>query len=250
MSKIQDYRSLLETVEDLYSFLIRESGLPGPRGNIELGQAVADFGDEALFQRLLAENTPGVAPVNDPREFLAFCGTVGTGKLAADGDANAMATLRPLASDPRWRIREGVAMALQRVGMKDMDRLLAAMEEWSTGNPLEQRAAAAALCEPALLKEKGHVVLVLAILDRITADIASIKDRKSGEFVALRKGLGYCWSVAAAAHPEKGTKAMEKWFSSKDKDIVWIMKENLKKNRLERADPEWAGRWKASFGIR
>ena len=82
MSKIQQYRDILGKIEDIDAYLMKESGLPGPRGNIELGQAVADAGDEALFRRLLS-NTPDVAPVNDPREFLAFCGTVGLGKLAA-----------------------------------------------------------------------------------------------------------------------------------------------------------------------
>jgi hypothetical protein len=43
--------------------------------------------------------------------------------------------LRTLAADPRWRIREGVAMALQRWGDADMDGLLAEMAVWATGNP-------------------------------------------------------------------------------------------------------------------
>ncbi len=239
----------LPKVEDIDAFLMKESGLPGPRGNIELGQAIADFGDEKLFRRLLS-NTPDVAPVNDPREFLAFCGAIGMGKLAAGGNTEALDTIRSLASDPRWRIREGVAMALQRLGMKDMGRLLNAMEEWSAGNPLEQRAAAAALCEPALLKNKKDVVRVLAILDRITESVDAVENRKSEEFIALKKGLGYCWSVAAAAYPEEGKRAMEKWFSSKDKDIIWIMKENLNKNRLEKADAAWVAQWKGRFGIR
>ena len=32
---------------------------------------------------------------------------------------------------------------------------------------------------------------------------------------------------------------MEKWLTSSDKDIRWIMKENLKKNRLVRMDADW-----------
>lgn len=55
----------------------------------------------------------------------------------------------------------------------------------------------------------------------------------------LCKGMGYCWSVAVTAHPEKGKKMMEKWLSSNDKDMVWIMRSNLKKNRLVRMDDEW-----------
>jgi hypothetical protein len=140
-------------------------------------------------------------------------------------------------------------MALQRLGKKNMGILLDEMEKWSHGKTLEQRAAAAALCEPALLKDKADVERVLRILDDITTSIVSVENRKSDEFIALKKGLAYCWSVAAAAYPEEGKKAMEKWFSSKDKDIIWIMKENLTKKRLERKDPAWVNKWKTYFTI-
>jgi serine protease inhibitor len=33
--------------------------------------------------------------------------------------------------------------------------------------------------------------------------------------------------------------AEEKWLSSDDRDICWIMKENLKKNRLVKMDANW-----------
>ncbi|HTY91938.1 MAG TPA: hypothetical protein VMC84_12250 [Methanocella sp.] len=249
MSKIGSYKESLDRVGDIDAYLLKESGLPGPRGNIELGQAVADWGNEKLFEHLLSF-TPDKAPVNSPYEFLAFCGTVGMGRLLADGDVKKFKVIRELASDPRWRVREGVAMALQRLGMKDMGRLLDEMEKWSKGNPLEQRAAAAALCEPALLKDKKLVLRVLKILDNITASMGNAEDRRSDEFVALKKGMGYCWSVAAAASPEDGKKAMEKWFSSKDKDIIRVMQENLKKNRLERKDPAWVKAWKEHFNIK
>ena len=82
------------------------------------------------------------------------------------------------------------------------------------------------------------------ILDRITASMAAATDRQSDAFVALRKGLGYCRSVAVAALPEFGKPLMEKWFSSSDKDVRWIMRENLKKNRLQRMDAAWVEKWK------
>ncbi|MEJ2149740.1 MAG: hypothetical protein P8Z40_09680 [Chloroflexota bacterium] len=70
-------------------------------------------------------------------------------------------------------------------------------------------------------------------------------DRRSEAFKALRKGLGYCWSVAAAALPEEGLPMMAHWLASDDKDIRWIMKENLGKKRLERVDAAWVEAWKA-----
>ena len=61
----------------------------------------------------------------------------------------------------------------------------------------------------------------------------------------MRKGLGYCWSVAVVAAPEAGKKLMEKWLADPDKDVRWIMQENLKKNRLLRLDAAWVERCKS-----
>jgi hypothetical protein len=246
MGKVDLYRETLKTLEHWDEFLLKESGLPGRRGNIELAQAVAEEGDAETFTRYLVYN-PERAPTNSPYEFLAFCGVVGLGRLASEGDLGLLKVLRRHASDPRWRIREAVAMALQRIGRKDMDFLLQEMERWSTGNPLEKRAAAAGLCEPELLRDRDHAQTVLAILDRITASIEGTEDRRSDEFKALRKGLGYCWSVAVVAAPVEGKRMMEKWFSSNDRDTVWIMKQNLSKKRLVRMNAEWVERWKTAL---
>ena len=248
VSKTEAYRETLGTLDHWDAFLLQESGLPGRRGNIELAQAVADEGDEELFVRYISFD-PEKAPTNSPYEFLAFCGVVGLGRLLSEGKTEYFETLRLHSSDPRWRIREAVAMALQRLGRVDMDALLQEMGRWSKGNSLEKRAAAAALCEPDLLCERKHAHAVLQILDQITVSIQHVENRKSDEFKALRKGLGYCWSVAAVAAPGKGREMMEKWFSSNDRDIVWIMKQNLRKKRLVRMDAEWVERWKTQLGM-
>jgi hypothetical protein len=242
MKKTDLYRAKLRQLPDWDVYLRQESGLPGPRGNIELAQAVADEGDERLFYRYLAF-TADQAPTNSPDEFLAICGVVGLGRLLAEGDRAVLKPLRHLASDPRWRIREGVAMALQRWGDMDVGQLMTAMRDWAQGTPLEQRAAAAAVCEPRLLAEAGHARAALQLLDEITAGIAQITDRRSEAFRVLRKGLGYCWSVAVAALPDEGRPLMEKWLLVSDADIAWIMQQNLKKARLERMDATWVRRW-------
>lgn len=244
MTKADDYRTNLRALVDWDSYLLKESGLPGPRGNIELAQVVADEGNRQLFQRYIAY-TADIAPVNSPYEFLAFCGVVGLGRLLAEGDIDLLKTLRQYASDPRWRTREAVAMALQRLGDVNMGQLIAAMGEWSQGIALEQRAAAAALCEPRLLGHAQYTRNVLGILDQITASIEQVKcDRRSEDFLALRKGLGYCWSVAVVSLPEEGKALMEKWLVKSDPDIRWIMKENLKKRRIVRMDTAWVKKWR------
>ncbi|MBN1138464.1 MAG: hypothetical protein JXM73_17885 [Anaerolineae bacterium] len=238
MSKADRYRQILRTLDDWDSFLLQESGLPGPRANLELLQAVADEGGEAQFRRWLTLD-PERAPVNSPEQFLAVCGVVGLGRLLAEGDRTVLSILRGCACDPRWRMREGVAMALQRLGDRDMDALLAEMAVWSQGNWLEKRAAAAALCEPRLLTKPRHARRVLELLDGITTSVAIAEDRKNDAFKTLRQALGYCWSVAVAALPAEGKLAIEKWLAVADPDVAWIIKENLKKKRLQRIDPAW-----------
>ena len=170
MPKNNTYRAILADLDDWDAYLQAESGLPGPRGNLELAQAVADVGNPAIFQRYAAI-TAEEAPSNTPGEFLAFCGVVGLGRLVAEGHHELLPTLRHHASDPRWRLREAVAMALQRLGDADMDRLLAEMRCWAQGSPLEQRAAAAALCEPRLLAQPAHARATLDILDAISIPV-------------------------------------------------------------------------------
>ena len=243
MSKADEYRSRLRALNNWDSYLLEECGRPGPRGTLELAQVVADEGDLELFRRYTAY-TADEAPVNSSHEFLVFCGIVGLGRLLAEGDTDMLETLRGYASDPRWRIREAVAMALQRLGDADMARLVTEMCDWSRGTPLEQRAAAAALCEPRLLGQAQHARAVLGVLDRITLSVERAENRQSSDFLALRKGLGYCWSVAVVALPAEGRALMETWLAKSDRDIRWIMKENLRKSRLARRDPDWVRKWR------
>jgi hypothetical protein len=243
MKKTDAYRLKLSTLQDWDPYLLQESGLPGPRGNLELAQVVAEEGDRELFEHFLTY-TPEVAPVNDPHEFLAFCGVVGLGRLLAEGDEKILDQLRPYASDPRWRLREGVAMALQRLGKRDMRSLLVAMESWSAGNWLEKRAAAAALAEPILLHREKDALYALQILNRITASMDNSSETKNEKFKILQQGLGYCWSVVVVAAPEQGKQLMEKWLACPDYAIHRIMQENLKKNRLARLDAAWVEKWR------
>lgn len=246
MDKSTQYRQILSTLAEWDSFLLQESGLPGPRGNLELAQVVADEGDEALFRRYLAYG-PETAPTNSPQEFLAFCGVAGLGKLLAAGQTEVLDTLHHYASDPRWRTREAVAIALQRWGEQDMAALLSEMEQWSQGSLLERRAVVAALCEPKLLRQPQQAKRVLQILTNITASLSGEKQPKSDDFKVLQKALGYGWSVAVAALPEEGKRMLEHWFASNDKAIRWIMRENLKKNRLSRMDAAWVEQWRKQF---
>jgi len=246
MGKVDEYKKILENLADWDQYLLDESNLPGPRANLELANAVAEVGDVDRFRGYLAYG-PDDAPYGSALEFLPLCAVIGLGRILSEGRLEMLEELRTYATDQRWRVREGVAMALQRFGDKGMDRLLLEMEKWSHGNLLEKRAVIAGISEPRLLRNPEDSKRVLEILDEITRGILLLDQRKTEGFVALRKALGYCWSVAVVASPEAGKRMMENWFSNEDKDIKWIMKENLKKNRLQKLDMEWTKRWQSEL---
>src|SRR6476660_8282510 len=125
MSKLDAYRQTLKNLDDWIPFLMKESGLPGPRGNLELAHAVAELGSRQQFKQFLSFQ----AEENTPEVFLVFCGVVGLGKLAAS-EPKLFDQLREYASDQRWRIREAVATGLQLVGDQNMDLLIKEMQKW------------------------------------------------------------------------------------------------------------------------
>ncbi|HEY0831365.1 MAG TPA: HEAT repeat domain-containing protein [Candidatus Dormibacteraeota bacterium] len=221
-SRAETYREELRQLQDWEPYLKKHSGLPGPRANLELVAAVADEADADRLWRLSASQD----------EFLALCGTAGLGRIALLEPATVMSWLSELASDPRWRVREGVAMALQRLGRESMPKLLAEMKMWRHGNFFVQRALVAGLCEPALLASNEDAVAVLQMLDQITHSVAASDDRRNDGFRVLRRALGYGWSVAAAAAPRNAQPYLEKWLRSSDKDVAWIMQSNLSKARM------------------
>ena len=218
MPTIEQYRHALRTRDDWEPFLRSESGLPGARANLELVRAVGEEADEARLLRYARAD----------EEFLVMCGAVGLGRLVSEGKREHLVRLRELASDSRWRVREAVAMALQRWGDQDFDSLAAEAERWGAGSPLEQRAAVAALCEPRLLRAPEAARRALDLVERVTLSLPRSRDR------ALRQALGYCWSVAVAALPAEGLERFGRLERESDPDLQWVMRENLKKARLAR----------------
>jgi hypothetical protein len=238
MNKVDQYRQKLRKLTSWDEFLLEESRLPGPRANLELAFAVALEGSEDQifkYARLNAQDAPG----NTQEEFLAFCGVLGLGYAMARGGSDYFAILREKANDPRWRIREAVALGLQKYGQASIEDLLEVMGEWTRGTLLERRAIVATLCEPGLLENYAHASKIIDIIDVITTSVLNESDRKSEQFKVLRKALAYGWSVLVVSQPSIGKPKMESWIASPDADIRWIMKQNLKKKRLFRIDEKW-----------
>jgi hypothetical protein len=225
MTPRSDYHDALAALEPATwpAYLDEHSGLPGPRGNLELAAAVADVGDTALFDDLIASGD----------EYRTFCGVVGLGSHAADD--RVAHRLRGFSTDERWRVREAVATGLQRLGDVDLPALERIVLDWADDtDPLVQRAAAAAICEPRLLRTPEAAAVALEVCRRTTAALAARpgSERHLDGVRTLRRGLGYCWSVAVAADPVPGLVAFTALEEESDPDVVWIVRENSRKKRL------------------
>lgn len=243
MGKRQAYADQLTATEDWDAYLRAESGLPGPRGNLELAAAFVDVAPRNMILEY-AKLGEEEAPENSPMGFLAFCGVFGLGRLIAEGETNQLEILRQRAHDSRWRIREAVAMALQRLGEADVDALLVAVKEWGR-DPLERRAAIAGLCEPRVLNSMTSLKPVFHHLDEATRWLRGQTGRLDEGGKVLRKGLAYAWSVAVCARPEEGKAAIEPWLSDSMPHVRWVLKQNLGKARLIRLDPDWVAHWES-----
>ena len=247
-SRAQFYTSELLSLPAMAwaAYLGAESALPGPRANLELLHAAADLGSREQFEAWLHQSPPD-ASGDEPGIMPVMVALVGLGRLAAAGEREHLPALRAYANDHRWRVREAVAMALQRIGAADGGLFVRVAADWSLGTLLERRAAVAGLCEPALIADASIAAQALALLDDITASLLEEQDRKGDAFRVLRQSLGYGWSIALAASWPTGCLLFERWVICKDADIAWVVRQNLAKKRLARLDPAWVMRLRASL---
>lgn len=223
------YRAELAVLEPaaIAEYLTSHSGLPGPRANLTLLDVAGDVLPEPLIWQFLDE----------PDEYLACCGTVGLGRLilAADDRTALIERLGRAAADDRWRVRESVAIAAQRIGDVDPDLLRTVVTTWvSDSNALVARAGIAAICEPRLLKDPLTAEAALRACQAATELLAAIpaSARRSEGARVLRKGLAYCWSVAVSAAPERGLSLFSA-INTDDPDLAWVVKQNLTKRRMK-----------------
>jgi hypothetical protein len=234
VTRVDEYRARLRTLETAHwqEFLAAHSGLPGPRANIELGKAVAEEADARTVDALLATDD----------EYLVFCGVIGLGRRLADSGAGddgdrLAARLREHATDTRWRVREAVAIGLQRLGDADAPRLVDVVTDWAgDGHALVQRAAVAGICEPRLLQTPEMARTAVDTCEHVTASLAArpADERRLPAVRTLRQALGYCWSVAVAADPAAGLAPFLALSADTDPDVAWIVRENRRKSRLRR----------------
>lgn len=217
-----------QSVDAIAGYLGQHSNLPGPRANLTLLDAAGDVLPGSIAYRFAA----------DDDEYLASCGAVALGRVVSEGPADeaALSRLLQLATDGRWRVREAVAIALQRIGDHDAAQMRSIVAQWvQSNNALVIRAALAGICEPRLLADRLTAEQAVTACDRATDFVAGwpVNRRKDPALRTLRQALGYCWSVAVAADPQR---ALPRFLALDlaDRDVGWIVGENRKKQRLKR----------------
>lgn len=235
---------------EIGALLAAHSNLPGSRGNLTLAYAFADrFANEAIGRELLdmligwVHITPDEAPVNDPREYLPFCGILALGAhYHCAGDetkALIMEQFKTAMNDKRWRMREGAAMGLQKIA-ENFPAVRERFINWyQTSSLLEKRAFIATLAHPPILGDLEVVRFSLAMSEDILHDVMLISEenRRAEDFKALSKGLQYAISVFVSALPEEGFDLLRRYAQTDDPEIKKIVKANLGKARLTKKYP-------------
>ncbi len=227
-------------------YLREQSRLPGTRANLELVNSLSDLlaavaseqPDQVwmLLNYLVQDEKTVVS--NTPDEFVVLCGVVAFGACATvrqEWHTEVFEILKHFASSSSWRVREGVAIALQRLLPVNPQKTIEFLLELARkGNCFQQRASIAAIAEPSLLQTPAMIDAALEIqrlvLERLHALPAAVRKRE--DVRALRQSLGYTLSVVAAAAPEKGFALMRDCAGWSDPDVNWILRENLRKKRL------------------
>jgi hypothetical protein len=189
-----------ETAE-LFAELGRNSGLPGPRPNLELGRAlglaIARHAGKAdrLLRELLASN----------QEYALIVAALALAarSIAGVDPRGALSQLQVLAEDPRHHVRSGVIEALRmRIAALGEDAV-AELGAWTDGY-LQAHVALEALADRVILDALPARAPVLARLDEAfaLADRSPRAAERSQGVRALRGGLPAQITAFAARFPE------------------------------------------------
>jgi hypothetical protein len=242
----------------LEDFLIDHSHLPGRRADLEL---IAAFADEVgalcgepdlslnrsyvalewLLRELLNRYPPAVfgGDPDSPLQVPQMCSAVAFGEWAAAFQhiESGVATLLDLAGSPLWRVREAVAMGLQRMLERRWTSTVRRLRRRALdATAYEWRALVAGIAEPSLLADSVRALDALDLHYTALAYLRCLpgKSRGSDPVRTLRQALGYTVSVVVAAVPQPGFAQMRAWAAWGHPDVTWVLRENLKKKRLAR----------------
>lgn len=227
----------------LYELLARVGGLPGPRANAGL---VLAFSNECVARgkkadalvAQMASLDVDAAPGASKYEIIPMCGVAALGaRAASDATAlRALATLHDCAEDLRFRVRDGVADALARIGEARGEPLVHDLASWMDGY-FHAAAVLRALSEAKWLARIGSAGAVVERLDE-AFELAKNAPRAAARypgFKALLDALAVAPAEAAARFGVPVFDLLGRWATTKDPVLREIVSRIL-------SNPKLAGR--------
>jgi hypothetical protein len=186
---------------DLFDQLSRNSGLPGPRPNLDLARVVG-----LTIARHGARANPMLRElVSDESEFprIVAAMALAARKIAGVDPKGAMAGLQDLAEDPRHAIRRGLIEALRTLLLAKGEPLVDELAAWTDGY-LQAHVVLEALSDRTILDTLSNAEPVLARLDEAfaLADKSPRAAERSQGVRVLRDNMPTEIAAFAARFPE------------------------------------------------
>jgi hypothetical protein len=239
----------------LYELLARMGGLPGPRANAGVVLAFANecaargARADALVVKMATLDVDA-APGASKNEILPVCGVAALGARAAS-DATAMralSTLHDCAEDLRFRVRDGVADALARIGDVRGEPLVHDLASWMDGY-FHAAAVLRALAEPRWLTRITSPTAVIARLDEgfeLAKNAPRATSRYPG-FKSLVDALVLAPVEAAARFGVPVFDMLARWSANKDPALREIVEKVLSSPKLAGRFAEEVSRGRAAL---
>ena len=239
----------------LYELLARVGGLPGPRANAGVVLAFANecvargAKADALVTRMATLDVDA-APGASKYEIIPMCGVAALGARAAS-DATAMralSTLHDCAEDLRFRVRDGVAEALARIGEARGEPLAHDLASWMDGY-FHAAAVLRAIADPKWLTRIASANVVVERLDE-AFELAKNAPRASARypgFKSLLEVLGVAPAEAAARFGVPVFEMLARWSATKDPALRELVGRVLASPRLAGRFAEEVARTRAAL---
>ncbi len=241
----------------LYELLARVGGLPGPRANAGV---VLAFSNECVARGKKADALVtqmatldlDAAPGASKYEIIPMCGVAALGaRAAADAAAmRALATLHDCAEDLRFRVRDGVAEALARIGEVRGEALVHDLAGWMDGY-FHAAAVLRALSDPKWLT-RIPVASAATVIERLDEgfELAKNAPRAAARYPGFKSLVDALTVAPVEAAARFGVPVFEllvRWSATKDPVLRELVSAILSSKRLSGRFAEEVARTRAAL---
>jgi hypothetical protein len=224
----------------LTNFLVANSGIPGPRGNLTLAVEVSRLiaKDWASKKEFFRDIIVGWSKSGD--EYLMFVANCAIGHVLSSNPGEegwAVPILYEANFSPLWRAREGVTFALEALLEYRADLALMLINQWcKSSDPMLVRNSIVALAHPSQLRRNHAQLSALKKYNDIGMKIIAKTVDSKNDVKILAKSLSFTLSVAAEVD-EDYLDEFQKWIDGNVKSWRTIIRGNLTKVRISKKYP-------------